>query len=166
MRGAVLSQLELPEYNLASLKVEGRKNKNQLEIMLKHLLIFSFILVNSLEISRDLEKFEKIWLILIQLESGGKPNAIGDNGKAIGPAQIHKAYWQDAVEYDKTIKGEYKNCFDINYSKKIVYAYLLRYSKSNNWEEWCRLHNSGPNWAKKKHLTNGYWAKFKKIGNL
>ena len=131
--------------------------------MLKIISIISFILVNLLAFSRDLEKFDEFWVILIKLESNNNSAAIGDGGRAIGVAQIHKAYWQDAVEYNKTIGGEYKNCFDINYSKKIVYAYLLRYSKSNNWEEWARLHNSGSSWKKKKNLTDNYWNKFKKL---
>ena len=45
-----------------------------------------------------------------RVETGGcknPANAVGDNGKAIGPFQIHRVYWQDAVEHDPSIGGTY-----------------------------------------------------------
>ena len=40
-----------------------------------------------------------------QVESSGRTdkNIIGDNGKAIGPLQIHLSNWKDATDFDKTI---------------------------------------------------------------
>jgi len=61
--------------------------------------IFTFILFFLCfpVFSQNNDSFERFYSILIKVESGGKSNAIGDNGKAIGPAQIHKVYWQDAT---------------------------------------------------------------------
>ena len=50
------------------------------------------------------------------VETGGSrdpENAVGDGGNAIGPYQIHKVYWQDAVSYDRSLTSSgktYQNC--------------------------------------------------------
>jgi hypothetical protein len=84
----------------------------------------------------------------------------GDNGKAIGPFQIHKAYWQDSG-----VRGSYSQCTNYDYSLKVVTAYLNRYApdavKSNDFEKLARIHNGGPQ-GHKKQATLGYWAKVKK----
>ena len=101
------------------------------------------------------------------VESGGRVGKImGDNGRALGPLQIHKEYWKDAVSFDKSIGGSYSDCADLNYSIKIVTAYLNRYAKNavanNDYESLARCHNSGPLWSKNKSKTNSYWNKIKK----
>jgi|SRR5882724_7112669 len=63
------------------------------------------------------------------VESSGKQGAIhGDHGAALGGFQIHKAFWQDAVEYDKSIGGKYNDVTNNAYAAKIVTAYLNRYA--------------------------------------
>ena len=44
-----------------------------------------------------------------QVESHGNDKAVGDGGKAIGPYQVWRGYWQDAVEFDKTLGGSYQD---------------------------------------------------------
>jgi len=126
--------------------------------------IFTFILFFLCfpVFSQNNDSFERFYSILIKVESGGKSNAIGDNGKAIGPAQIHKVYWQDATSFDKSIGGKYEDCFNKDYSKNIVRAYMNRYCKNGTFEQMARCHNSGPDWKRKYHLTNSYWRKFQK----
>lgn len=124
---------------------------------MKIIVCFLLILINYSVFSRELKQFDKFWAVLTTVESSNNPKAIGDGGKAIGIAQIHKIYWQDSG-----IPGEYEQCFDINYSKRVVYAYLLKYSKTDNFEEWARIHNGGPT-GNKKQSTINYWRKFKKI---
>jgi len=136
--------------------------------VIKYLLIISLLLIHFNSFSRDLPDFDKFYSILIKLESGGKTNAVGDGGRAIGAAQIHKGYFLDAIEYNKNLqKYSYSNCFDGAVSKLIVKSYLIRYSKGNSFQEWAKLHNGGPNWAdatgQKKTNLNNYWKKFKKI---
>lgn len=97
------------------------------------------------------------------VETGGHPdpaNAVGDKGKAIGPYQIHRAYWQDAVEYDPSIGGVYADCKDERYARKIVIAYLSRYCKNWNNETVARIHNGGPK-GHTKTATVKYWNKVK-----
>ncbi len=80
---------------------------------------------------------------------------LGDSGAALGPLQIHKAYWLDATTYDKTIKGNYSDCARLDYSIKIMTAYLNKYSKqdiiSSNYMVLARKHNGGPMGHKNKN---------------
>lgn len=101
-----------------------------------------------------------------QVEAGGRHANVpdGDSGLAIGPFQIHRDYWQDAVDYDQSIGGNYGDCRNYNYALKVVNAYLRRYAKkyiaSENWEAVARIHNGGPNGYKHKS-TVAYWLRVK-----
>ncbi len=103
-----------------------------------------------------------------QVESSGVANPPdGDGGKAIGPFQIWKDYWTDAVAFDKTIGGTYQDCRKPEYARKVVIAYITRYGGKNVSDEVAaRLHNGGPRFAKKTgkalQKLNKYWAKVKK----
>lgn len=96
---------------------------------------------------------------ICKVESRGNPNAVGDNGKAIGPYQIWREYWEDAVKFDKSLGGSYSDCKDPAYARRVVRAYLARYApKGASWEDMARIHNGGP----KGHLkaaTTKYWTK-------
>lgn len=96
-----------------------------------------------------------------QVESSGRLGAIkGDNGLALGPLQIHRAYWQDSG-----IAGDYSQCADLEYSKRVMAAYLKRYApkavKANDFQTMARIHNGGPLGYKTK-ATLPYWNKAKK----
>ena len=103
---------------------------------------------------------------LHMVESGGRVGKIvGDNGRALGPLQIHKSYWQDAVTFDKTIGGSYSDCTKLDYSIKIVNAYLNRYAQnailSNDYKKLARIHNGGVK-GNNKEATIEYWNKVNK----
>ena len=104
------------------------------------------------------------------VETGGQrdpANAIGDGGKALGPYQIHKVYWLDAVQRDPslTANGEtYDNVRDAAYAERVMLAYWSRYAPSYDHETLARIHNGGPRGHKVKG-TLGYWEKVKaKLG--
>lgn len=104
---------------------------------------------------------------LRQVETGGQPNegrdAVGDGGAALGPYQIHKNYWKDATDFDKSIGGKYEDVKDKAYAEKIVKAYLKRYLKSKiTFQDAARVHNGGPK-GHKKNATLEYWKKVKKL---
>ena len=104
----------------------------------------------------------KFLAALRQVESGSDDQVVGDNGKAIGGFQIWRVYWQDAVDYDKTIGGKYENCFNRNYAERVVVAYLNRYAPEGaSWETLARIHNGGPKGYKIK-ATEKYWQKVKR----
>ena len=102
------------------------------------------------------------------VESGGDDNAVGDGGKAIGPYQIWKIYWKDAIEFDPSIGGKYEDCFNREYAEKIVDAYMRRYATKRRlgheptWEDMARIHNGGPN-GHKKQSTVKYWKKVQNV---
>lgn len=103
-----------------------------------------------------------------QVESSGRtgPDIVGDGGKAIGPLQIWKACWKDAVEYDPSIGGCYEDCNDLEYSVKVFRSYTKRYATERRLkrvptdEDRARIWNGGPN-GYKKRATDKYWKKVK-----
>ena len=95
------------------------------------------------------------------VETGGEKdpaNAVGDNGNSIGPFQISRAYWQDAIDHDPSIGGVYTDCKNEAYARQIVRAYMLRYVKVWSDENVARTHNGGRLGVKKKS-TIKYWQK-------
>ena len=109
-----------------------------------------------------------------QVETGGEPNggvgAVGDNGAALGPLQIHLAYHFDAAERDSSLRN-YKDCLtSLDYSERVVKAYMGRYAKPEakrllagtatlaDVEKVARIHNGGPKGHRKK-ATAKYWRK-------
>ena len=130
------------------------------------------------------ESRDKLWNAIAQVESGGNENIKdGDHGSAIGPLQIHKIYYQDAVEHmhkhpsDYPLKpSKYEDCkgpgsFEI--SKAVGNAYMDRYATEDKlghpptYEDMARIHNGGPkgyrndNDPNKVKNTLTYWGKVK-----
>ena len=119
---------------------------------------------------------ERLWNAIQKVETGGEYDpeiAIGDNGLSIGPLQIQRAYYNDAVQYDSSLQSgqysgyTYKNCMgpgSFEYSKKVGNAYMARYATAKRLghtptdEDFARIHNGGPSgW--KNSATLGYWHK-------
>ena len=45
------------------------------------------------------------------VESSGRDDVPdGDDGRAIGPFQIHEVYWRDAAAFDPDLGGTYQDC--------------------------------------------------------
>lgn len=101
---------------------------------------------------------------LHQVESSGRTdsNIVGDRGKALGPLQIHREYWDDVKNI---VGGNYDDVRRLDYSKKVVAAYLSKYAKNalqkGDWETLARIHNGGPK-GYKNSSTKNYWEKVKK----
>ena len=96
------------------------------------------------------------------VETSGKRGAIlGDGGRALGPLQIHRAYHADA-----RIGGDYSRCADLDYSKRVVTAYLQRYAPAawaaGDVVTLARIHNGGPRGGKKT-ATLSYAAKVTRL---
>lgn len=97
-----------------------------------------------------------------QVESNGDDAAVGDGGKAIGAYQIWYGYWQDAYEFDKSLGGSYRDCYNPEYARRVVIAYMTRYAPKNaTAQDLARIHNGGPKGHIKK-ATLKYWDKVKK----
>lgn len=84
----------------------------------------------------------------------------GDDGRAIGPFQIHAAYWADAQGADPGLGGSYQDCRRRAYAERVVAAYMQRYAP----EAWARgeaeviarVHNGGPG-GQQLAATLPYW---------
>jgi len=91
--------------------------------------------------------------------SGRTGPIIGDAGKALGPLQIHRAYHADS-----RVSGDYSRCADLDYSKRVVAAYLKRYAPqawaAGDVQTLARVHNGGPQGASKP-ATKSYATKVK-----
>ena len=103
---------------------------------------------------------DSFWRALHLVETSLKLGpTIGDNGKALGPLQIHRAYHADS-----RVAGDYSRCADLEYSKKVVTAYLQRYAPTayaeGNVEVLARIHNGGPKGATKP-ATKAYAVRVK-----
>ncbi len=86
----------------------------------------------------------------------------GDGGRSYGPLQISYKAWRDAVKFNPAIGGKYTDCSSLEYSKKVMLAYLQHHDavalERGDWESCARLWNSGPAWRSKIRKTNEYWA--------
>lgn len=97
---------------------------------------------------------ESFWRALHLVETGGRRGAIlGDGGKALGPLQIHRGYHADA-----RIGGDYSRCADLDYSKRVVSAYLQRYAPkawaAGDVYTLARIHNGGARGDRKQATIN------------
>lgn len=97
------------------------------------------------------------------VESGGRDDAPdGDSGQAIGPFQIHEAYWRDAFQHDPSLGGRYQDCRNRDYAERVVDAYMRRYAAAawarGEAETIARVHNGGPGGASKDE-TRPYWER-------
>ena len=114
-----------------------------------------------------------------QVESSGNENAVGDNGRSIGPLQIQRSYYNDAVERNPSLQSgkyagyTYENCKgpgSFEYSRAVAESYMNRYATEGRlghcptFEDMARIHNGGPN-GYKMEATVKYWEKVNKILN-
>jgi hypothetical protein len=96
------------------------------------------------------------------VETSGRTGPIlGDCGRALGPLQIHRAYHADS-----RVAGDYSRCADLDYSRRVVSAYLQRYAPAT-WATGdvvtlARIHNGGPR-GDKKTATLSYAAKVTRL---
>jgi hypothetical protein len=93
------------------------------------------------------------------VESNGKSSVpVGDNGKAVGPLQLHQCVLDDVNKYYgmNFQSGDRK---DLEKSKLIARAYIIMWILENQEEIAVRIFNGGPRgWE--KPATEKYWQKY------
>ena len=100
------------------------------------------------------------------VESGDRDDVPdGDDGKAIGPYQIHNVYWLDATEFAPQLGGTYQDCRQRGYAEQVIDAYMQRHA-ATAWEigdgqTIARIHNGGPT-GNTKNATLGYWQRVRR----
>ena len=103
---------------------------------------------------------DSFWRALHIVETSGRTGPIvGDQGRALGPVQIHRGYHADS-----RVAGDYSRVADLAYSKRVATAYLKRYAPeawaAGDVETLARVHNGGPR-GHLKTATKSYGARVK-----
>lgn len=104
-----------------------------------------------------------LFLAIVAIESGGNRLAVGDGGKAVGPAQI----WAVVVADCNRISGGHftlDDRYSLQKSQEMFLIYTSHYGKKFGTpitdETRARIWNGGPN-GPLKHSTEKYWTKIK-----
>jgi hypothetical protein len=128
---------------------------------MKRLIPVVILIAAAIFVSNKSYSDDKLVSAIHKVETNGRVGKIlGDNGRALGPLQIHYSNWKDAVTFDKSIGGSYADCKDLDYSIKIFTAYTKKYANGKSAEDKARIWNGGPT-GNKKTVTEHYWKKVK-----
>ena len=97
---------------------------------------------------------------LIIVESSNNDLAVGDQGRAIGCLQIHKAV---VLDVNRITGSHYKHSEMTNRvaARAVCETYLKAYGKGASTEQLARRWNGGPT-GDRKSATEAYWSKVKK----
>ena len=107
--------------------------------------------------------FPKFLNAIHKVESSGQITGaepiMGDRGKARGPLQIHREYWEDVKNL---VGGKYEDVDNLDYASNVVAKYMLKYAKNaiqnGQFDIVARRHNGGPA-GDKKPATQEYARK-------
>ena len=97
---------------------------------------------------------------LISVESSGNDLAIGDNGRAVGPLQIHRAV---VLDVNRITGSHYRHQDMTNraQARAVCQAYLTHYGRGATTEQLARRWNGGPT-GDRKTATVAYWRRVQK----
>jgi hypothetical protein len=120
----------------------------------------SLILLLALCATAHADPGPGFWRALHIVETSGRTGPIvGDQGRALGPLQIHRGFHQDS-----RVAGEYSRCAELEYSKRVATAYLQRWAPEafakGDVEVLARVFNGGPR-GHLKTATKSYGARVK-----
>ena len=94
---------------------------------------------------------------LIAVESSGNDIAIGDNGRAVGPLQIHRGVVLDVNRFTGS-HYRWESMTNRAQARAVCQAYLLHYGRGATTEQLARRWNGGPT-GDRKSATVAYWLK-------
>ena len=98
---------------------------------------------------------------LIAVESSGNDQAVGDNGRALGPLQIHRGVVLDVNRFTGS-NYRHQDMTNRAAARAVCQAYLTHYGKGCTTEQLARKWNGGGPRGEKKQATEAYWNKVKK----
>lgn len=127
------------------------------------ILILSLSLVNATD-------FDKMYIIVAQIESSNIATAVGDGGKAYGILQIHKICVDDINRIYGT-SFLHHDAFDVCKSKEMFVLYLQAgikryvrlYNRQPTEEEVVRMWNGGIYQGYKRKSTIKYYRKYNNL---
>ena len=95
---------------------------------------------------------------LIMVESSNNDLAIGDQGRAIGCLQIHRAVVLDVNRITGS-NYQWQQMTNRAQARAVCEAYLRHYGKGCTTEQLARKWNGGGPRGEKKPATQAYWLK-------
>lgn len=97
---------------------------------------------------------------LMIVESSGNDQAIGDNGRAVGPLQIHRGV---VVDVNRITGSHYRweSMTNRVAARAVCQAYLEHYGRGKTTEQQARIWNGGPT-GDRKPVTLTYWRRVQK----
>jgi hypothetical protein len=98
---------------------------------------------------------------LIAVESSGNDMAVGDNGRALGPLQIHRSVVLDVNKFTGS-HYQWQQMTNRAQARAVCEAYLTHYGKGCTTEQLARKWNGGGPRGEKKTATQAYWNKVRK----
>ena len=98
---------------------------------------------------------------LIAVESSGNDLAIGDNGRALGPLQIHRGVVQDVNRFTGS-HYRWESMTNRVQARAVCQAYLTHYGRGATTEQLARRWNGGPT-GDRKPATVAYWRRIQKV---
>ena len=97
---------------------------------------------------------------LIIVESSGNDLAIGNNGRAVGPLQIHRGVVQDVNRFTGS-NYRWEAMTNRAQARAVCQAYLMHYGRGATTEQLARRWNGGPT-GDRKTATVAYWRRVQK----
>jgi len=94
-----------------------------------------------------------------QVESGGRADAVGDGGRAIGCLQIHACVVADVNEWLGEKRYALADRLDPEKSREMFHHYIARWCPDGTDEEKARSWNGGGPRGRFKKSTESYWLK-------
>lgn len=114
---------------------------------------------------QKLESYRKLLDAMYFVESSNGVNLYNEKSGAIGPYQICKPYWIDAIKFNHQ-GGTYQDCMNKTYSEYVIKGYAKRYEpqayEDMNLEVLAKLHYGGLFWRDYPKDCERYWNKIKK----
>ena len=98
---------------------------------------------------------------LIIVESSGNDLAIGDNGRAVGPLQIHRGVVLDVNRFTGS-HYRHQDMTNRAAARAVCQAYLTHYGRGATTEQLARRWNGGPT-GDRKTATVAYWRRVQKV---
>jgi len=106
-------------------------------------------------------RIELLLIAVIQVESGGDPNAVGDKGSAVGILQIRPCMVAECNRILGCNRFTLDDRKSISASKAMFRVYVGKWGKGKSLEVMARRWNGGPT-GEKKSATKKYWIKVKR----
>jgi hypothetical protein len=94
---------------------------------------------------------------LIIVESSNNDLAVGDQGRAIGCLQIHKAVVADVNRFTGS-NYRHQDMTNRAQARAVCQAYLEHYGRGKTTEQQARIWNGGPT-GDRKPVTLAYWRR-------